>query len=81
MSDRPSFYSLSDGKSHDVGTGGAFVTPTLLGVGSRTPLLHDGCAKSLAERFGRCGGGTLHGDPSRIAPGDQADLIEFLRSL
>jgi DNA-binding beta-propeller fold protein YncE len=72
---------LSDGKTHDVGTGGNFITPTLLGAGSRTPLMHDGCAKTLAERFGRCGGGAMHGDPARFSASEQADLSEYLRSL
>ena len=64
----------------DVGTGGRFVTPSLLGVGLRTPIFHDGCAKSVAERFGPCGG-TAHGKPSLLSAAEQADLIVFLRSL
>lgn len=64
----------------DVGTGGRFVTPSLLGVGLRSPLFHDGCAKSVAERFGPCGG-TSHGKPSLLSADEQADLIAFLRSL
>ena len=31
---------------------GKFVTPTLLGVGLRPALFHDGCAKSIEQRFG-----------------------------
>jgi hypothetical protein len=64
----------------DVGTGGRFVTPSLLGVGLRTPIFHDGCAKSVAERFGPCGGAE-HGKPSLLSAAEQADLIVFLRSL
>ena len=64
----------------DVGTGGRFVTPSLLGVGLRSPLFHDGCAKSVAERFGPCGG-TSHGKPALLSADEQADLIAFLRSL
>jgi cytochrome c peroxidase len=64
----------------DVGTGGQFVTPSLIGVGLRNALFHDGCAKSVAERFGPCGG-TAHGNPAPLSSDDKADVIAFLRSL
>jgi len=64
----------------DVGTGGKFVTPTLLGVGLRPALFHDGCAKSIAQRFGVCGG-KAHGKPELLSADERADLITFLRSL
>ena len=35
----------------DVGTGGAFKVPSLLGVGARAPFMHDGCATTLMDRF------------------------------
>ncbi len=34
--------ALTDGKPHDVGSGRAFDTPSLLGVGARGPYFHDG---------------------------------------
>jgi mono/diheme cytochrome c family protein len=64
----------------DVGTGGKFVTPSLLGVGLRNALFHDGCAKSVSERFEACGG-TAHGNPNLLSSDDKADVIAFLRSL
>lgn len=64
----------------DVGTGGVFATPTLLGVGLRPALFHDGCAKSLDQRFGVCGG-TAHGKPELLSADERADMIAFLRSL
>jgi hypothetical protein len=64
----------------DVGTGGTFSTPSLLGVGLRAALFHDGCAKTIVERFGPCGG-TAHGKPELLTPAEQADMIVFLRSL
>jgi DNA-binding beta-propeller fold protein YncE len=64
----------------DVGTGGQFSTPSLLGVGLRSALFHDGCAKSIAERFGPCGG-SAHGKPELLSAAEQADMIVFLRSL
>ena len=64
----------------DVGTGGTFATPSLLGVGLRTALFHDGCAKNISQRFGVCGG-TAHGKPELLSAAERADLVEFLRSL
>ena len=65
----------------DVGTGGAFQVPSLLGVGSRAPYLHDGRAGELADRFGPLGGGDLHGQTSQLAANQIDDLIAYLRSL
>jgi mono/diheme cytochrome c family protein len=64
----------------NVGTGGQFVTPSLLGVGLRNALFHDGCAKSVDERFGTCGGSS-HGNPDLLSSDEKADVITFLRSL
>jgi hypothetical protein len=72
--------SYGDNLKHDVGTGGAFVTPALIGVGLRAPLMHDGCASSLRARFGVCGG-TSHGDISALADADLDALVAFMRSL
>ena len=44
----------TNNKLVDVGTGGAFKVPSLLGVGYRPPYRHDGCAATLADRFGHC---------------------------
>ena len=70
----------TDNKVVDVGTGGTFATPTLLGVGLRPALFHDGCAKSIEQRFGVCGG-TAHGKPELLSADERADMIAFLRSL
>jgi mono/diheme cytochrome c family protein len=72
---------LTDNLSHDVGTGGPFVTPTLIGVGFRTPLFHDGCATTLAGRFGICGGGDRHGKTSALSADQATDLVEYLKTL
>jgi DNA-binding beta-propeller fold protein YncE/mono/diheme cytochrome c family protein len=71
---------LTDNRFYDVGTGGKFVTPTLRGVGLRPSLFHDGCAKSIADRFGACGG-VNHGRPDLLSVSEQADVIEYMRSL
>jgi mono/diheme cytochrome c family protein len=38
---------FTDGRAHDVGTGGTFDTPTLRGLGLSAPYLHDGRAPDL----------------------------------
>lgn len=72
--------AYTDHRLYDVGTGGEFVTPSLLGVGLRAPLLHDGCAASLHARFGVCGG-DAHGDVSALTESDLDALVTFMRSL
>jgi mono/diheme cytochrome c family protein len=41
----------TDNLTHDVGTGGSFQTPALVGVGARLPWIHDGCAADPLDRF------------------------------
>src|SRR5262249_44320281 len=48
---------LTNNQTVDVGTGGLFQVPSLVGVGWRAPYLHNGCAPTLEARFGDCGGG------------------------
>lgn len=71
----------TNGKIYDVGTGGKFVTPSLLGVHVRAPYLHDGCAEDLHARFGACGGGDKHGQTSQLSDREVDDLVAFLESL
>jgi hypothetical protein len=70
----------TDNRSYDVGTGGIFQVPSLVGVGWRGPYLHDGCAAELADRFGPCGG-AHHGDTADLGPDQIADLVAFLDTL
>lgn len=71
---------LTNGKSADVGTGGMFQIPSLVGIGSRAPFMHDGCAPTLRDRFGSCGGSN-HGNPGNLADAELDDLIAFLESI
>ncbi len=64
----------------DVGTGGAFQVPPLVGVGWRTPLLHDGCAQTIADRFGSCAT-AQHGTISSLSAEDLTNLTAYLESL
>jgi DNA-binding beta-propeller fold protein YncE/mono/diheme cytochrome c family protein len=65
----------------NVGTGGSFKVPSLLGVGARAPYLHDGSAPTLADRFGPQGGGDLHGHTSQLTAAQISDLVAYLQSL
>jgi hypothetical protein len=72
---------LGSNESRDVGTGGMFQVPSLRGLSARAPYLHDGCASTLDERFGACGGGDYHGMTSNLTGQQKADLIAFLDTL
>ena len=71
---------LTNNNSYDVGTGGPFQVPSLVGLDARAPFMHDGCATTLADRFEPCGG-TAHGETSHLGDAEKADLIQYLRSL
>jgi hypothetical protein len=72
---------FTNNQTVDVGTGGAFQVPSLVGVGSRGPFMHNGCAKTLADRFGACGGGDRHGVTSTLNGAEISDLIAFLNTI
>jgi cytochrome c len=72
---------FSNNMMADVGTGAALQVPSLRGVSFRTPLMHDGCAKTLADRFGSCGGGDRHGHTSQLNAGEISDLTAYLETL
>jgi hypothetical protein len=71
---------LTNNATMDVGTGGAFQVPPLVGVGWRTPLLHDGCAATLEDRFGRCAT-SGHGAIASLSAQDISDLTAYLETL
>lgn len=73
---------LTDNRSYDVGTGLTLQVPSLVGVSYRLPVMHDGCAKTLADRFDpACGGGDRHGRTSQLSDPQVGDLIAYLQSL
>jgi len=55
--------------------------PSLVGVGWRAPYIHDGCAKTLFERFIPDCGGAAHGDTHDLRQDQIADLVTFLETL
>jgi hypothetical protein len=73
--------SLTNNQTVDVGTGGAFQVPSLVGIGTRGPYMHNGCATTLRDRFGACGGGDKHGVTSSLQPAQLDDLIAYLNTL
>ena len=79
--------ALTNNQLVNVGTGGVLKVPSLVGVGARAPFMHDGCAKTLLDRFtlrdavGACGGGDTHGKTSHLAEAQLADLVAYLESL
>jgi len=72
---------LTDNHSVDVGTGGTFQVPSLIGVAYHQPYIHDGCATTLRERFDPACGGATHGKYQSLNEGDLADLVAYLESL
>lgn len=73
---------LTDNRTVDVGTGGAFQTASLIGLSSHAPFLHDGCARTLRDRFvGACGGAERHGRTAHLSGAQITDLVAYLESL
>ncbi len=64
----------------DVGTGARLQVPPLLGLGAHGPFMHSGCAKTLTERFTRCGT-TAHGQTSGLTDDEIRDLVTFLEAI
>jgi mono/diheme cytochrome c family protein len=72
---------LTNNLVFNVGTAGNFKVPSLLGIGARAPFMHDGCAATLADRFGTCGGGNLHGTTAQLTSAQVADMVAYLETL
>ncbi|XXX77766.1 c-type cytochrome [Sorangium sp. So ce134] len=72
---------LTNDQTVDVGTGKAFQVPSLRGLAARAPYMHDGCAATLHDRFGPCGGGDKHGVTSTLTPAQIDDLVAYLETL
>jgi cytochrome c peroxidase len=72
---------LSSNQSADVGTGVFVQVPSLRAVSFRAPFMHDGCARTLSDRFTTCGGGDKHGHTSQLQATQIQDLVAYLESL
>jgi DNA-binding beta-propeller fold protein YncE/cytochrome c553 len=71
---------LTNNTTVNVGTGGKFQVPPLVGLGWRAPFLHDGCASTLGDRFGACATAG-HGNTASLATGDLFDIVAYLETL
>jgi cytochrome c peroxidase len=76
---RPPLYSVR--LSFDVGTGGMFDTPHLLGIAASAPYLHDGRAQSLEELWTIYNPNDMHGVSSYMNKIQLNDLIDYLKTL
>ncbi|MBK8170668.1 MAG: c-type cytochrome [Sandaracinaceae bacterium] len=73
---------LTNNATVDVGTGGAFQVPSLVGLGNRAPLMHNGCVATIHERLTNpCAGGDRHGHTSQLTSAEIDDLTAFLKTL
>jgi hypothetical protein len=74
---------LTDNSNRLVGTGSMLQVPSLRGIAARAPYMHDGCAKTLMDRFTdtKCGGGDTHGVTSHLGQPQLQDLVTYLESL
>jgi DNA-binding beta-propeller fold protein YncE len=72
---------LTNNQTLDVGTGGKFQVPSLVGVAWRGPWIHNGCANTLFERFNPDCGGLHHAELGDLTDADKAYLVEYMESL
>jgi mono/diheme cytochrome c family protein len=73
--------NLTSNESKDVGTGGPFQVPSLVGIAYRAPFIHTGCAATLRDRFDPACGGESHGNVDDLDDAQLDDLIAYLESL
>lgn len=76
--------AFTDNLSYLVGTSGneRLQTPSLTRIALHPPFMHDGCAKTLRERFEpACGGGDEHGKTSHLTGEQIDDLVSYLTTL
>jgi mono/diheme cytochrome c family protein len=73
---------FTDNTSRVVGKGVTTQVPGLRGLAARAPFMHDGCAKTLLDRFSpACGGGDAHGVTSHLSQPQLLDLVAYLETL
>ena len=70
------------GKTDILGDERPLQVPSLLDVADRAPFMHDGCAKTLMDRFTNAScGGASHGNTASLGPDDLSSLTTYLESL
>jgi hypothetical protein len=70
---------LTNNATLNIGSGGDFQVPSLLGAVSRAPYLHDGRAATL-DAVLDADGPAVHAVAARLTPDARRDLLAFLRS-
>ena len=55
--------------------------PSLVGVGYRSPFMHNGCAATLVARFDPACGGDAHGNTASLNSDQINDLVAYLETL
>lgn len=77
--------AFTDNNSYNVGTTPKqepLQVPPLNGLLLRPPYMHNGCAKTLHERFSaECGGGDNHGRTSQLSAIEIDELVAYMRTL
>lgn len=73
--------SRTNNETVDVGSGGSFQVPSLVGVSWRAPYFHDGCATTIFERPSETCGGGAHAMTAGLLAADLEDLAAFLDTL
>ncbi len=71
---------LTTSETADVGTGQRFKIPSLIGIAARAPFMHDGCAATLKDRFGVCGG-SEHGSTASLTTEQVNDIVAYMETL
>jgi mono/diheme cytochrome c family protein len=72
---------FSNNQTMDVGNAsGNLQVPGLIGLWARAPYLHDGCAKTLGDRFTRCNT-PKHGNLAGLTEADLGSLSDYLETL
>jgi mono/diheme cytochrome c family protein len=72
---------LTNNQSADVGTGAKFQVPSLRAIAYRAPFMHNGCAKTLHDRFTPGCGGSKHGNTEALSDAQLNDLVAYLTTL
>jgi hypothetical protein len=73
--------TLGNTESADIGKGATMQVPSLVGIASRPPYMHDGCATTLLGRFDPACGGSQHGHAELLDEAGLTDLISYLETL
>lgn len=71
---------MTNNLTMDVSTGAPYQVPSLIGLSARLPLMHDGCAQTVAATLGPCAGAT-HDKTASLPAGQLAELVAYLGTL